>query len=137
MAKKIWGDPSGSFIVCIDSYDNRILNGRFYPSSNDEQFPFNSTMEFLKCLESKLDSAQYPQSFCSGRAFQPNQLPSEATLQPSAPRCNGRIATFSLKILFRQNASWQGSLCWLENDQEVVFRSVLELLLLIDNALSL
>ncbi|MBQ6876068.1 MAG: hypothetical protein IJN46_07520 [Lachnospiraceae bacterium] len=48
----------------------------------------------------------------------------------------GIKATFSVQILFRQNASWQGSVLWVERKIEESFRSVLELLLLIDNALS-
>ncbi|MBP3332948.1 MAG: hypothetical protein J6M35_02775 [Clostridia bacterium] len=48
----------------------------------------------------------------------------------------GALATFSLKILFRQNASWQGSIYWHDGRQEERFRSVLDLLLLIDSALT-
>ena len=48
----------------------------------------------------------------------------------------GKLATFALRILFRQNASWQGSVTWLEGGQEQSFRSVLELVMLFSNALS-
>lgn len=135
MCKKVWGNPSGAFIVCIDGYDNGILCGRLYPSFGNEELSFSSTMDFLKCMDSRLNNAQFPQSFCSSRVFQPAQGVA-AQSQPTSFHRNGRIATFSLKILFRQNASWQGSLCWLESNQEVAFRSVLELLMLLDNALS-
>jgi hypothetical protein len=40
-----------------------------------------------------------------------------------------------VRVLFRQNASWQGSLTWLEEGKEESFRSVLELLLLMHSAL--
>lgn len=39
-------------------------------------------------------------------------------------------------VLFRQNASWQGSEQWIEGAREESFRSVLELALLMDGALS-
>ena len=45
----------------------------------------------------------------------------------------GAVETFSLRILFRRNASWQGSLAW--DSREEPFRSVLELLFLLDAAL--
>ena len=45
----------------------------------------------------------------------------------------GAVETFSLRILFRRNASWQGSLAW--DSREEQFRSILELLLLMDRAL--
>jgi len=40
------------------------------------------------------------------------------------------------RILFRQNASWQGSVVWVEGRQEERFRSALELVLLMDSALT-
>ncbi|MDD3218024.1 MAG: hypothetical protein PHC41_03720 [Lachnospiraceae bacterium] len=43
--------------------------------------------------------------------------------------------TFILKIRYRENATWQGSLTWVEERREKSFRSVLELLKLIDGAL--
>ena len=49
---------------------------------------------------------------------------------------DGKKATFLIKILFRQNASWQGSVAWLEGKREQSFRSALELLFLMDSVLS-
>lgn len=46
------------------------------------------------------------------------------------------LATFQLSVLFRQNASWQGRLTWLERAEEARFRSVLELVGLLDSALA-
>ncbi|MCI9263720.1 MAG: hypothetical protein HFF06_04025 [Oscillospiraceae bacterium] len=47
----------------------------------------------------------------------------------------GELATFDIRILFRQNSSWQGSVLWQEGDREESFRSVLELVLLMDSAM--
>lgn len=46
-----------------------------------------------------------------------------------------KAGTFVLKILDCQNATWQGSVTWVEGHQEQYFRSALELLKLIDGAL--
>ena len=43
--------------------------------------------------------------------------------------------TFILKILDRQNSTWQGSILWGEKQNEQYFRSALEMLKLIDEAL--
>ena len=51
-------------------------------------------------------------------------------------RTPGRLAPFIVRILFRQNASWQGSVVWVEGRQEERFRSALELVLLMDSALT-
>ena len=44
--------------------------------------------------------------------------------------------TFIVKIHECQNATWQGSVMWVEEQQEQYFRSALELLKLIDGAIS-
>jgi len=47
----------------------------------------------------------------------------------------GKEGTFVVKILDCQNATWQGSVVWVEGQQEQYFRSALELLKLIDGTL--
>ena len=47
----------------------------------------------------------------------------------------GKVATFTIRVLFRQHTSWQGTILWLEKNMEQSFRSVLELILLMDSAL--
>ena len=44
-------------------------------------------------------------------------------------------ATFLVRVLFRQNASWQGSIQWLDGKASRPFRSLLEMILLINEAL--
>lgn len=44
--------------------------------------------------------------------------------------------TFIVKIHDCQNATWQGSVLWVEEQKEQYFRSALELLKLIDGAIS-
>ena len=43
--------------------------------------------------------------------------------------------TFVIKVMNRQNATWQGSVDWVERHETQYFRSALELLKLIDGAL--
>ncbi|MBR2009616.1 MAG: hypothetical protein IJ936_05780 [Peptococcaceae bacterium] len=45
------------------------------------------------------------------------------------------LATFKVKVLFRQGASWQGKVEWVEEGMETSFRSALELVKLMDSAL--
>ena len=54
---------------------------------------------------------------------------------PEGDAHTGALATFAVRLIFRQNASWQGSITWLEGEAEQSFRSVLELTLLMDSAL--
>ena len=45
-------------------------------------------------------------------------------------------AVFRIQILFREHYTWQGRLVWQDENQEAVFRSVLELIQLIDEILA-
>jgi uncharacterized protein YpiB (UPF0302 family) len=46
-----------------------------------------------------------------------------------------KTGTFIVKIFERRNATWQGSVTWVEEHKEQYFRSALELLKMIDGAL--
>ncbi len=46
-----------------------------------------------------------------------------------------KTETFIIKVLNQQNATWQGSVTWVDEHREQYFRSALELLKLIDGAL--
>jgi len=119
--------------VCIDSYENTVLSGRLYNPYLKTGKTFQSGMQFLIEMERLLDRMNFPASFTATRSF---AVPPEyETGPPAKPPPDGVVATFSIRILFRQHASWQGSVTWLEGRQEQSFRSALELLLLMDSAI--
>lgn len=121
--------------VCVDSYHDGVLAGRLYNLVSDAPRPFHSTIQFLQQMEELLDQLHFPQSFQVVRTFgEPPHSPGGDGNQ-ATPAATGERATFVLKVFFRQNASWQGSVIWEEANLEQNFRSVLELLLLIDDAL--
>lgn len=134
MPMKQWGNAYRTTVVCVDSYDEHVLRGRLYNPHQPEGIAFRSVMEFLLRMEDLLDDMHFPQSFSAVRSF---GAPPERTAAspPAAERQEGQCATFAVRVLFRQNASWQGSLTWLEEGKEESFRSVLELLLLMHSAL--
>ena len=134
MNGKAVGNQFRTTIVCIDRYDNTVLCGRIYNPYLEEGIQFQSTMDFLKVMESLLGSMNFPQSFSGNRSFR--AIEENKTSTPaSIIHQEGELATFALKVLFRQNASWQGSIKWIEGKQEESFRSVMELLFLFDSAL--
>lgn len=49
----------------------------------------------------------------------------------------GQRATFVIQILFKQNATWQGSITWSEKKKVQHFRSTLEMIKLMDDAIEL
>jgi hypothetical protein len=44
--------------------------------------------------------------------------------------------TFEISVKFMQNSTWQGQIHWVEKDQRQNFRSALEMLKLMDEALA-
>ena len=128
------GELNRTVMVYVDSVEEKIPSGRFHIASEQDLEPFHGLCQLLMQINNSLDRENFPQSFAELRKFQKPSKQADASLT-SANHKSGAIATFSIRILFRQNASWQGSVTWLEGNQEVFFRSVLELMVLMDNAL--
>lgn len=121
--------------VCVDSYENKVPEGRLYNPYLNGAAHFDSLMQMLLQLDGLLDEMRFPQPFDETRSFAPVSAP-PLTIRPDQAEPKGKLATFLVKILFRQNASWQGSVVWKEQRREESFRSVLELLLLMNSALA-
>ncbi len=47
-------------------------------------------------------------------------------------RCN---STFNIRVIYRDNTSWQGEIQWLEGKQTRYFRSLLEMIMLMNEAM--
>ena len=133
MIQPFWVSDSRKMTVCVDDYDNGILRGRFYNNFHDAS-RFDSLSQFLIRMEALLEENQTPQAYTSHRTFSQMLRPDEEE-SSSAPIKKGRKATFELQVLFRQHSSWQGILIWKERGAEQSFRSVLELVMLLDSAL--
>lgn len=133
----------GAIGICIDEYDGGEMHGRLYNFAGDEPVEFNSVMALVKGMSSILDEGQFPQATMQCRGFSKKSVnvPARET-RMADPRVSsfnkvnirGKKATFRAKIMFRQNASWQGSLYWVEKNREENFRSVLEFMMLMDSS---
>ena len=47
---------------------------------------------------------------------------------------HGDLGTFIIRVQHRQNSSWQGRITWMDEDKTVYFRSMWEMLKLINSA---
>lgn len=120
-------------MICVDTYTDGVPQGKIYGTHLDGKKSFDSLMQLLVALDETLDEATLPRSFSRMRRF----VEREST--PKSERAEkisaGKLATFSVKILFRQNASWQGYVSWLEGNSEEGFRSALEFIFLMNSVL--
>jgi hypothetical protein len=132
---RVRGNRYRTTIVCVDSYEGGLLSGRLHNPYWSGGKPFQGVLDLLAKQEELLDRMQLPQSFTTHRSFFPwTEQDDRESQVMGLPE--GKEATFAIRILFRQNASWQGSLTWMEKGQEESFRSVLELLLMMQSALN-
>ena len=134
MPGRVQGNEYRTTQVCVDDRQDGRFSGRLYNPYWEGGVPFSSVMEFLTRMEELLDQMQFPQSFAAVRSFQPAPRPAEES-PPEPGAQEGKLGTFVVRVIFRQNASWQGSVSWLEGRRDESFRSVLELLMLLNSAL--
>lgn len=131
--RRVHGNEYRTTIVCVDSYIDGELRGSFSNPYMKTSRSFRSLTEFLLSMDDTLNEMNFPQSFNAVRTFA--STPSVNAESVRYEPVSGALATFAVKVIFRQNASWQGSITWLEGKSEESFRSVLELIFLIDSAL--
>ena len=135
VAAKVWENRYRTTMICVDSYIKSVPVGRFYNQYYPDGVEFHGAIDLIKKMDALLDQMNMPQSFSAIRSFA--EKPAIDLFERKQDVAyTGKTATFHVKVLFRQNTSWQGSISWLEGKREETFRSVLELLLLIDSAIN-
>lgn len=120
-------------IVRITSYDHMRPQGTLMGLGLERPVFFRSLAQLLMTMEILMDRKNRPQRGEEHRAFtRPRPLEGAEAKETEG----AALATFQVRVLFRQNASWQGNLVWAERQMDARFRSVLELVRLMDSALS-
>ncbi len=66
MQMKQWGNAYRTTVVCVESYEARVLRGRLYNPHLPEGETFCSTMDFLLRMEKLLDDMRFPLTFLGG-----------------------------------------------------------------------
>lgn len=121
-------------LVKAMSYEGKNLKGTVSNVKFPDGLEFESQMQLFMLMDELYDEINSPQRAMERRSFEGTSITS-APAQPAAG-AGGQIATFRINVHFRQNASWQGTITWLEKESEASFRSVLELMMIMDSALS-
>ncbi len=129
MTNRVWGEGYLTTMVCIDSCEHDIMAGRIYNPYIPDGLFFESLMQFVSEMETALD--EIDKKHLSQKSI--NVIDFSATDKGSYTP--GALATFAVRVLFRQNASWQGCVTWLEGKEEQSFRSALEFIMLINQVI--
>lgn len=136
ITKSIPGDQKTCYIN-VDSYDNKQLTGTVYNPFYKCSKPYSSLTELLFLMEQLFDELFIPKTKNDIRSFRKTNIkPSTWADDPRLTvETSGELATFKVDVLFRQRASWQGIICWMDESVEECFRSTLEMIELMDSAL--
>lgn len=141
-------------IVCVDEVRQGVAYGRVVNPMLSEFIYFAGFDDMLLKLDILFDLLCFPQASVETRSFEKksHRLPEdffektgfarpELENQWSQKRFHGsrsKLATLYVHVMYRQHASWQGKAVWIERKEKAqFFRSVLELLHLLDNMLFL
>ena len=129
--------------VCVDDITHGEVDGRLYHRFAVEPVNFNGVGELLTAMESLFNAINYPQASTEVRNFRSKRGAVEPKKIEEKPEAivdgldvvnhRGEKASFVIQVLYRQNASWQGLIRWVEYDVTQEFRSALEFLKLIDS----
>ena len=134
MTTRALRDEYHTTLVCVDACQSGVLSGRFYNRFLSEGKSFRCLTEFLQAMEHMLNTLDFPRVYTQCRSFISAASPvSDRGAEEN--RIGGMEATFAVRIRYRQNSSWQGTVKWLEGEQELQFRSALELICMISNVL--
>jgi hypothetical protein len=105
-----------------------------------EPVAFENVISLVFIIDELQGALNFPQESMRTRSFTES---SEAAAAPVARKTASEagmtgkpIASFKLNVMFRQNASWQGGIVWIDTQTESQFRSLLELIMLLDSALT-
>jgi hypothetical protein len=126
-------------VISVYSYEDKTMKGTVSNPYFAEPVAFENLMQLILLIDELQDSLSFPMESMRARSFvtpESDAPPKTAAHVAGAASANPPLATFKINIMFRQNASWQGGIVWLENSTESQFRSLLELVMLFDNALT-
>lgn len=134
------GAPNAA-VVCIHSY--QPFSGEIFHLYSAESVKIRSGYQICVELDRLCDEIGYPISNVSLRSFgnrteSPRRNYREVNRVMSFDQLtekSGSQGTFMVHVQFRQNATWQGQITWMEKKETQNFRSALELMKLIDSAL--
>lgn len=130
--------------ICINRKNGVDYEGEIWEEYDTEPEHFTSILGAVRYIENFLDELNFPQRSMVPRSFtkapaggtQTGRHRERVKRMDNLEAKNGEEGTFIVQIKYRQNATWQGQVVWAEQNRKEYFRSALELLRLIDGAMS-
>jgi len=128
--------------VTISSYVDGEINGQLSNAYDKKIYKFSSMWNMISIMDTVFDEYAFPQASHKIRSFTGRESADDMgkKVSPVEASENGNAAihsraNFIIHVFYRQNATWQGEILWVEGKQEQKFRSVLEMLRLMGSVL--
>jgi len=130
-----------SCFLLIDYYENQNPIGKIYYPYLETCHDFFGVIQLLKLIEEIVvipnNNTENPKRHFVEELIQlPSWDKNTYYFDSSLKEISGHLATFNINILFTQRNSWQGVIKWIEEGKVLCFRSVYELIQMLDNVLS-
>ena len=127
-------------MLCIDAYDLGP-KGRFYHHFAKDPVTYEGEIDLLLKMESLYDDLRFPFPGNNERHFKEREVVymdkemNKVLEDDEILDMHGDLGTFIIRVQHRQNSSWQGRITWVEEDKTLYFRSVWEMMKLIEEAM--
>lgn len=112
--------------VALQSCDRLGVRGDVSHPSVEQRHTFSNEFELLSGIKHIVNPLLEEQR--EGNVIIPRSM--------TVSNLSSAGSTFVVRVLFRRNATWQGTICWKEKKRQVNFRSFMELLLLMHEAVA-
>lgn len=129
-------------VICFDSLSP--VKGKLFHCYSGEGIPLDTADSVIEIIDDLCNDLDYPQQTVRTRSFLPNPENNSTQRKKNMKKVinqseltekRGDEGTFIVHVQYRENATWQGQVTWVDREQTQNFRSALELLKLIDGAL--
>ena len=135
------GAPNG-IMLCVDGIDTNGCRGRFYHAYSHQPTSFWSLGEMLFKMETFFDKLNFPHRGNSARYFTDSgnvriahKEASKVMSDEKLLEHRGEQETFIIRVQHRQNNTWQGRITWADKNKTLNFRSIWEMVHLMEDAL--
>lgn len=135
------GTPNG-MVLCVDGIGGGMMKGCLYHGYQKEGIAFYGYETIIRVAEELFFALDYPFQGTEDRAicrrahrFSKKKGMERVLMDEELLEKHGDLGTFVVRVQHRQHSSWQGSVTWLEENRSEYFRSVLELIKIIDGVL--
>ena len=140
MGNNLYIGAVNGIVICVDGVNTAGFSGRFWHHFSTEPVVFSSMKKMLSEMEKVFDGLQFPRRGDNPRVFVKRDIAhaeykEKLMTDEELLEKHGQQQTFIVRVTHRQNSTWQGQITWAEKNQKLNFRSVWEMIHMMENAI--